>query len=185
MVNNKIENEILESTEYSDYRKWIITSDGSIGRDLSVKKWGLELVSSVMWPDHHWSLSCSRVWNSLTSDFEVLRTTSCGTHVHVSMVPGPKIAGTFDKVKRIAKAVVYFERCVDSLMPADRLQNRFCRSNRYNSALRSCSMSEILNMIDEIEERPLLSDSSERPNCYDKLVELLCPDDETLSRYYR
>ena len=78
--------------------------------------------------------------------------------------------------------MVYFERCIDSLMPPHRLRNPFCKSNRYNSALRSYNMPAILAKIDEIREEP---DTPEGPDGRKKLVDLLCPADNSSERWYR
>jgi hypothetical protein len=58
----------------------------------------------------------------------------CGTHVHISIAPTSwekalGILGGPGPLKRLALAVLYFERCVDALMPPSRLNNRYCRSN--------------------------------------------------------
>ena len=182
LEQNGIHNEVLIDSKESDYQKWIIASDGSIERGKSANKWGLELVSSICLPREWWSRTCSVVWGALTSKFDVLESPSCGTHVHVSMYRGSGWEGAFGKLQRIAKAVVYFERCIDSLMPDHRLRNVFCKSNRYNSTLRSSSVPTILKMIDGIQEGPEYPGG---PDGREKLVDLLCPSGDSVKRYYR
>ena len=80
-----IGNEILDDSKVSDYQKWIITHDGSIGRYKLENKWGVELVSSIFMPTRWWSRTCSVVWRAITSGFDVLESPKCGTHVHISL----------------------------------------------------------------------------------------------------
>ncbi|KAL9630215.1 MAG: hypothetical protein Q9164_006533 [Protoblastenia rupestris] len=177
-----IHNEILENSKESDYKKWIITKDGSIGRYISENKWGLELISSICMPTQWWFRTCSVVWRAVKTEFDVFESAKCGTHVHVSLYREIGWEGAFGKLRRIAKAVVYFKRCIDSLMPAHRLKNTYCKSNRYNSILRSHTLPAILAMIDEIQEEP---DTPEGPDGRKKLLSLLCPSDSSNERNYR
>ena len=65
-------------------------------------------------------------------------------------------------------------------MPRHRVNNRFCKSNRYNVKLRSYTIWQIFEMIDEVEPNPGV------PNGHKKLVDLLCPDDgNQAARYYK
>ena len=52
------------------------------------------------------------------------------------------------QLKRVAKTIVYFERCLDSLMPAERRYNVWCQSNRCNAVLKSQSMVTVFSWID-------------------------------------
>ena len=125
-------------------------------------------------------LSYSNLWKCLESEVEIVDSgpgyESCGTHVHVSVFDRKRHSR--EHFKLLAKAVVYFERCVDSLMPPCRRHNKFCRSNRYNSKLKSLSMPQIIQAIEDVGWR------SETPEF--QLVDLLCPVLENGShRYYR
>lgn len=136
----------------------------------------------IMGPVPHLHIT-TRVFWALQDDFEVIESDSCGTHVHVSIAQRPGWDGALHALKRVAKAILYFERSIDSLMPAHRLRNKFCRSNRYNAGLRSRNMSSIFASIDKI---PHQSQSPHDTSGYNKLVELMCPDDgSTTTRYYR
>jgi hypothetical protein len=50
----------------------------------------------------------------------------CSTQVHIS--PAKK-DWTLDQLKAIAKAIIYFERCVDALMPKERVDKTYYCSN--------------------------------------------------------
>ena len=174
LSQKNIDNYVFEEGD-KDFKKWIIDHDGTIKKDPKANQWGLELVSRICQPTTWWSRTLNVVWESLTKDFEVIPSDSCGTHVHVSLLREEGWKGRFDRLKRIAKAVVYFERCIDSLMPAHRVEkNVYCRSNRNNSALRSHKMPAVLKMIDDIQEEP------SGPK---QLVDLLNPEGKTARRY--
>lgn len=182
LTERRIPNEILEDSKTATFEKWIITGDGSVERDTKVNKWGLELISCIRLPFTEWRGLCSNVWDALTDRFEIVESDTCGTHVHVSWIRNNKLlqGDSLELLKYIAKAVIFFERCIDSLMPQHRVHNRFCKSNRYNVKLRSYTIWQIFEMIDEVEPNPGV------PNEHKKLVDLLCPDDgNQAARYYK
>jgi hypothetical protein len=138
-----------------DYTTWLLTEDASIAQSRSSPQWGIEFVSpisdSVV---QQWHGEYTKLWECLEKDFRIINSDLCGTHVHVSpmVIPGPSdpfrdrgffSRGAMASLKKIAKAVVYFERCVDSLMPPHRLNCKYCRSNRYNPKLRPHQMNTI------------------------------------------
>jgi hypothetical protein len=76
----------------------------------------------------------------------------CGTHVHISLEPTPwsealgkpaepaksgesgepgksRKPGEFGPLKRLAIAILFWERCIDVLMPPSHLNNEYCKSN--------------------------------------------------------
>lgn len=110
------------------------------------------------------------MWECVESNFEILQTEACGTHVYVSF--NRRGGWGLKRLKSLAKAVVYFERCIDSLMPPHHLRNIHCRSNRYNPNFRDVDeMKDIFRMIEEIEGK----------NGHSMLANLLSPD----KRWYR
>lgn len=157
LEQNGIPNEIIEGRRSSEYTKCSLMADASIRQNRQAKQWGLELVSNVQAIFHEnddlWLQMYQQLWQCLEKDFEVLKSDSCGTHVHISLLDQNSQAGqrpAFPYLKRIAQALVHFERCIDSLMHAERRQNKFCRSNRYNALLRSLSVNKVVELIDEI-----------------------------------
>lgn len=155
LTARNVDNRIYDERQPSKFKEWLIMEDGSIAQNRRENLWGLELVSPIninlnpKWRDRN-----DKLWDTIESDFKVVSSDSCGTHVHVS---------TFDKngwydrlppLKRVAKAVVYFERCVDSLLPPHRLVNTYCKSNRYNPSLRERSMPEIFQLLDSARDAP-------------------------------
>lgn len=107
----------------------------------------MELVSPILdfeRPDI-WHAHLQRIWSVLSQKFNTSSTSQCSTHVHMSPAEGQ---WTLDQVKRIAKAVLYFERSIDSLLPPERRANIWCQSNRWNATLKTQSMPTLFNWID-------------------------------------
>lgn len=197
LTEHHVEHEVLEKSKTSDYKKWIIAADSSLKTHQIGNECGIELVSNPMLLGPWLPFRFGNLWKSLTSKFNVSHSTACGTHIHVSIFIPPKDRNgancTFDTLKGIAKAAVFFERCIDSLMPTYRLQNKYCRSNRYNAVLRKKTLwdadlrqhcvAAMLQLIDDIQEQP---DSPGGPDGYQKLVDFLCPKHGNMkSRFYR
>ncbi|ETN40266.1 uncharacterized protein HMPREF1541_04542 [Cyphellophora europaea CBS 101466] len=165
-----------ESGQPADYTQWALTTDGSIPQDHAGGVFGFELVSPIQqntrWPA--WLDNYETMYLSLRQHFTLVDEKLCGTHVHVSPLSAHGWFDHFEALKRVAKAVIYFERCVDSLMPLNRLKVHYCRSNRYNPIFRGRSIQSVLEMID----------STGDPTA---LAHLMCSDgnDGSSHRYYR
>ncbi|KPM39424.1 hypothetical protein AK830_g7163 [Neonectria ditissima] len=163
LSHNSIQNQILRDGTSPNYKKWTITSDGSIKQNRG-KQWDLELISVIHGKHDDWKKAQNALWPALQSRFSIMPSDRCGTHVHVSCKR--KNGWGLKGLQRVAKAVVYYERCIDSLMPEHRLRNRFCKNNRYNPALWNKSMKEIFEAID----------AYEGPKGHSKLAGLISPD---------
>lgn len=107
--------------------------------------------------DKIWNEDLDRVWDVLKS-LSTHTTDTCATQIHVSPVSHDWVIG---EVKKMAKAIVYYERCVDSLLPYKRRTNHYCRSNRHDLAFKSKSMRDIFLTIDGIPSTTL-QDAKER-----------------------
>lgn len=107
----------------------------------------MELVSPIFTLEDtsHWHLQLSDVWGVLTGPFNTTTSNQCSTHIHTSPADGAWKNG---ELRNVAKAVVYFERAIDALMPPARRTNIWCQSNRYNCTLRDYTMVEIFQRID-------------------------------------
>jgi len=69
----------------------------------------------------------------------------CGTHVHVS----PDNEYTFNQVKSIARAVLYFESVLNSLVPTDRLKSKFYKSfHGSNPSVTGKSVAQCISLVD-------------------------------------
>lgn len=174
-----IPTEIVEDGDTSEYRSWAITTDGSIRQDRRTT-FGFEMVSPITEHDFptEWITEYLNLWRCiLHKDYglKAVSDDSCGTHVHVSPFLNQSWFDQAEGLKRIAKAIIYFERCVDSLVPEHRRNNIFCQSNRYNPRLRSRKISDILDEIDTVEDPVALAYLM----CSDSATQMTC------SRYYK
>jgi len=167
LQQNGIQNDVFsdENAGSPNYKLWNIVQDGTIGRaDPAAQKWGVELVSSIRVDTKHsdWVRVQKKVWQCVESNFDIKASQTCGTHVHVSL---PSLRGfNLERMQRVGKAVIYFERCIDSIMPAHRRNNQYCRSNRYNTTLRKYqAMTDIFKAI-------------EATKTHNDLANLLSPD---------
>ncbi|KAF2649552.1 hypothetical protein K491DRAFT_582771, partial [Lophiostoma macrostomum CBS 122681] len=107
----------------------------------------LELVSPILNFQHRdvWQAQIRNVWEALTDKFDTCSTEQCSTHVHVSP---SEAEWSLDLVKSAAKAVLYFEGCIDLVMPPDRRTNVWCKSNRWNFFTGSRSLPDLFGQID-------------------------------------
>lgn len=167
LKGDKIPNKVIDGKQSPNYRLWNITRDGTICRaDSRSQQWGVELVSSICLntePERSdWVRTQKTLWHCVERNFAIKPSETCGTHVHVSL---PSLrALTKMRMRRVCKAVVYFERCIDSIMPPHRRNNIYCMSNRYNKSLkRYQTMTDVFKAIDAMET-------------YTDLANLLSPD---------
>ncbi|PWO21329.1 GPI ethanolamine phosphate transferase 3, partial [Pyrenophora tritici-repentis] len=105
--------------EEAAYAEWSITTEPSVPAQEDQSLYGLELVSPILIFQEHstWHEQMDAVLSVLERNFKIEPTDECSTHIHVSPFNGP---WTLDQVKKVAKAVLYFEQSVDSLMPEER-----------------------------------------------------------------
>lgn len=178
LSQNMIENEIYEQSSEAkpNYKKWTITEDGTIKQDRKAGQYGVELISNICTIEtvpqrtSGWRSVQENLWNCLQNRFNVIPSESCGTHIHVSY--RRKKGWSLRRLKWLACSVIYFERCIDSVMPEHRRHNKFCASNRYNRILRHKTMKEIFHLILQIRNTK---------QGHAELANLICPD----GRWYR
>ncbi|KAL2173779.1 putative amidoligase enzyme-domain-containing protein [Thermothelomyces heterothallicus CBS 202.75] len=112
------------------YQKWIVIKNSTLPSNPAENLFGVELVSSIFYTQqrHKWIPELRETWRVLESGFEVHATKECSTHVHLSPASGP---WTLSAARGVAKAAIFFERCIDGLMPGHRrIINPYCMSNR-------------------------------------------------------
>lgn len=147
----KIQNSVVDSEEKKtpNYKHWNIAKDGSIRpQGPQIPQWGMELISDISHDTKrsNWAKVQKVVWDCVECNFIIKPSNSCGTHIHVSLAS--RRGFDLQRMKRLGKAVVYFERCIDSIMPDHRRRSKYCRSNRYNATLENLSMAEIFDAIE-------------------------------------
>lgn len=97
------------------------------------------------------------MWRILEREFEVRATKECSTHVHTS--PGSGRPWSLNESKGIAKAAIFFERCVDALMPGPRRINPYCMSNRWNPRYNQLPIPRIFSDISQAESQESLGEA--------------------------
>jgi len=86
----------------------------------------MECVSRIMKSDSRWQPEIRTFWKILRELFNVQKTASCGTHVHVA--PWQR-RYSLAEVRTIAFACCYYERYIVSCMPTERRDYDYCRRN--------------------------------------------------------
>ena len=96
--------------------------------------------------DSTWREEVRKVWNTLLQIAEVEINQMCATHVHVS--PKETKIWDLDQLKKIAKAVVYFENAFDIISTPSRRAHRFTHTNKSgNIKLSSLTIEECCDKI--------------------------------------
>ncbi|KAK4243772.1 putative amidoligase enzyme-domain-containing protein [Corynascus novoguineensis] len=132
------------------YQDWTIIEDSTLPSNQAENFFGVELVSPIFYLQQPqiWIPQIQETWRILQREFEVHATKECSTHVHLS--PANRL-WTLREAKGIAKAAVFFERCIDALMPGHRRINPYCMSNRWNPGYSGRSMPQIFSDISQAE----------------------------------
>lgn len=94
------------------------------------------------------------VWWVLSTKFNTSSTAQCSTHVHISPTQG---SWTLSQVKRVAKAVLYYERSIDTLLPQERRQNIWAQSNRHNTITKPQDVATLFTWIDGAKDIPYIA----------------------------
>lgn len=177
-VQNHISGYGYQWTE--DWKEWMVTEEYGItnepennrcklaffkintnakGMSINQIQGGIEIVSPKLnFGDHSaWFPDIDLAWLVLLENFNIHTSSQCSTQVHIA----PSNDWTNKQLKDVAKSVVYFERSIDRLVPPHRQMNYWCRSNRFNGALKELSMKDVFNAVHDCDSRI-------------KLEELLC-----------
>lgn len=98
----------------------------------------MELVSRAISSDNEWQEEFDQVFGALGLWFDMIRTTGCSTHVHVSPSAQPK--GKEDQwahghLNKIMKALSYFTIPVNKIMPAERKNNPYAMPNMLSDSV--------------------------------------------------
>jgi hypothetical protein len=119
---------------------------------------GVELVSPIFYfhEKQTWVTQLQNLWKVLSTNFEVHPTKECSTHIHLSPATG---SWTLAESKGIAQAAVYFERCIDALLPGHRRINPYCMSNRHNPRYNHLPLPLIFQDISQTESDEALAEN--------------------------
>ncbi|KAL2138087.1 hypothetical protein VTI28DRAFT_7492 [Corynascus sepedonium] len=109
----------------ADYQSWSVLDEGSL--DEIPQYWRVELVSRVLSTNMNWQDELRTVFRAFQRvKYKLRLTTDCSMHVHVSPYDGPYTA---DQLKKICKALSYFDNAITKVMPTERKDNHWATSN--------------------------------------------------------
>ncbi len=121
-------------------REWSITSELSIRSRPNDHHFGIKLVSPFARfakRAENWQSDIRAVLRTLNNHFELTTTHQCFTHVHIAPESG---IWDLNDAKDMARSALYFERCLDALVPPYRRRSVWAKSNRYNRFFKSLPM---------------------------------------------
>ncbi|KAK4249429.1 hypothetical protein C7999DRAFT_30015 [Corynascus novoguineensis] len=140
----------LASTRTSSVssREWTIASELCIPSRPTDYRFGMKLVSPFMRfskRPESWQTALRSVLHTLDTHFEITTSHQCFTHIHIAPAAG---YWELDQAKGLAKSALYFERCLDALVPPYRRKSVWAKSNRNNVYFAGLPMAECFERID-------------------------------------
>lgn len=106
----------------------------------------LELVSPIFSFDSSWLADTGNIFSAIQKHCSIQDIPQCSTHVHVSQAG--RDFSPF-QLAALSKAILAYEACFDSLVPADRASAYWCQSNRWNPVLSRCqALEDCLDLLD-------------------------------------
>ncbi|KAK0748453.1 hypothetical protein B0T21DRAFT_344111 [Apiosordaria backusii] len=139
------------TTDSPSSREWTITSEASIPEHPRDHRFGIKLVSPFMkfaaGKHESWLNKIYALFHTLNADFEVTSSHQCFTHIHIVPACG---FWKYSQLECLAKSALYFEGCLDELVPPYRRKSVWAKSNRYNAYFGSAkSMKQCFDRIDK------------------------------------
>ncbi|KAK3329939.1 putative amidoligase enzyme-domain-containing protein [Apodospora peruviana] len=138
---------IASGLKSENFKDWTIASSLSVQSRPREHKYGIKLVSPYMpfaWFDV-WKAQIRAVLHVLNNDFETTTQHQCGTSIHIVPMAG---YWHLSQAKALAKSAVYFESCLDRLMPLYRRKSVMAKSNRWNPYFGGLSPAQCLEKIE-------------------------------------
>ncbi|KAL1843844.1 hypothetical protein VTJ49DRAFT_7195 [Mycothermus thermophilus] len=129
-------------------REWTIASEVCIPSHPRDHRFGMKLVSPFMRFSKRaeaWQADIRTVLRTLNAHFELTTSHQCFTHIHIVPATG---YWELDQAKGLAKSALYFERCLDELVPPYRRKSVWAKSNRNNFYFLTSTMPECFAIID-------------------------------------
>jgi len=92
----------------------------------------VELVSPILrYEDLSWRAELQAMFENIESYCSFTTNRSCGTHVHIS--PGVGLMWSIGDLKKIACAILHFEKAWNVIVPVARRYNKYAKSNRFDN----------------------------------------------------
>lgn len=128
-----VANSIASPSTEASSREWTIAPELCIPSRPKDHRFGIRLVSPFMrfarGRHESWISKISTLYQNLNKNFEVTSSHQCFTHIHIVPAVG---FWTLSQLKSLSKSALYFERCLDELVPPYRRRSVWAKSNRYN-----------------------------------------------------
>ncbi|KAL2137302.1 hypothetical protein VTI74DRAFT_5033 [Chaetomium olivicolor] len=145
-----IANHIADSrTSPVSSREWSIAREGCIPDRPQDHRFGMKLVSPFMRfskRPESWQSQLRTVFHTLNIYFELTTSHQCYTHINIIPDSG---FWKLSEAKGLAKSALYFERCLDALVPPYRQRSVWAKSNRHNHYFENMRMEACFARIDE------------------------------------
>lgn len=163
LTNGGIKSQILSDSAYDNdthtnttsYNKWTITSDHSIQSKPTEYKHAMKFVSPLFrfssfdtWIQHFESFM-----QVLNRDFETTSTHECSTSIHLAPLDSEHPKWSRSDMRALSKSILYFESCLDAVMPLYRRTSVFAKSNRNNKQMAYLTIAECFSYLDSLNER--------------------------------
>lgn len=129
-------------------RQWTIATELCIPSRPNDHRFGMKLISPFMRfakRPESWQSELRNLMQALNTHFELTTTHQCFTHIHIVPSSG---AWTLSQTKGLAKSALYFERCLDALVPPYRRKTVWAKSNRHNHYFDGLPMAECFARVD-------------------------------------
>ncbi|KAL0475172.1 putative amidoligase enzyme domain-containing protein [Neurospora intermedia] len=167
LTNGGIKSQILSDYPYDhpththtpSYKVWTITSDHSIQSKPTEYKHAMKFVSPLFrfssfdtWIQHFESFM-----QVLNRDFETTSTHECSTSIHLAPLNQDHPEWTRSDIRALSKSILYFESCLDAVMPLYRRTSVFAKSNRYNKQMANLTTAECFSHLDSLSKRKYIA----------------------------
>ncbi|KAK3497494.1 putative amidoligase enzyme-domain-containing protein [Neurospora hispaniola] len=167
LTNGGIKSQILSDYPYDhpththtpSYKVWTITSDHSIQSKPTEYKHAMKFVSPLFrfssfdtWIQHFESFM-----QVLNRDFETTSTHECSTSIHLAPLDQDRPEWTRSDIRALSKSILYFESCLDAVMPLYRRTSVFAKSNRYNKQMANLTTAECFSHLDSLSKRKYIA----------------------------
>jgi hypothetical protein len=149
LTRAEIANHVANSPRSSvNPREWTVASEVCIPSHPRDHRFGIKLVSPFMRfckRAEEWQNAIRSIFHVLNAHFELTTSHQCFTHIHI--VPSVWY-WELDQAKGIAKSALYFERCLDELVPPYRRKSVWAKSNRNNFYFLTSTMAQCFALVD-------------------------------------
>ncbi|KAK3898593.1 hypothetical protein C8A05DRAFT_18862 [Staphylotrichum tortipilum] len=146
-----VDNHVDDLTPVKNYTEWSIAREITVRDINNPSAIGVELVSPIYSSTAVPSLTAelTTIFATIRKNFVIHPSPHCSTHIHVSQPSTPFAPSS---LAALAKAVLYFESALDSLMPNRTAETYWARPNRSpgNPELAGLTLPQALSKIDEM-----------------------------------